>query len=214
MGSVFIGRDYQTRSDFSEKLAAEADDEMRQILDYNYKRAKKILLDNKKLLDEMASLLLSHETINKDEVDLLIQGKTADEVAQIMDQKDADQKRKEEETRKQMEKERKAKAIEEKLREGEKLLESGIITQEEYEKIKKAYLVDKNDFEQNTVKPSISDKAKTLDKEIKDKGNIEEEKVSSKKTTKKIAEEEKEAKSKKLSSKKEKQNTTDEKKKK
>ncbi len=211
---VFIGRDYQTRSDFSEKLAAEADDEMRQILDYNYKRAKKILLDNKKLLDEMASLLLSHETINKDEVDLLIQGKTADEVAQIMDQKDADQKRKEEETRKQMEKERKAKAIEEKLREGEKLLESGIITQEEYEKIKKAYLIDKNDFEQNTVKPSISDKAKTLDKEIKDKGNIEEEKVSSKKTTKKIAEEEKEAKSKKLSSKKEKQNTTDEKKKK
>ena len=211
---VFIGRDYQTRSDFSEKLAAEADDEMRQILDYNYKRAKKILLDNKKLLDEMASLLLSHETINKDEVDLLIQGKTADEVAQIMDQKDADQKRKEEETRKQMEKERKAKAIEEKLREGEKLLASGIITQEEYEKIKKAYLVDKNDFEQNTVKPSISDKAKTLDKEIKDKGNIEEEKVSSKKTTKKIAEEEKEAKSKKLSSKKEKQNTTDEKKKK
>ena len=211
---VFIGRDYQTRSDFSEKLAAEADDEMRQILDYNYKRAKKILLDNKKLLDEMASLLLSHETINKDEVDLLIQGKTADEVAQIMDQKDADQKRKEEETRKQMEKERKAKAIEEKLREGEKLLASGIITQEEYEKIKKAYLIDKNDFEQNTVKPSISDKAKTLDKEIKDKGNIEEEKVSSKKTTKKIAEEEKEAKSKKLSSKKEKQNTTDEKKKK
>ena len=202
---VFIGRDYQTRSDFSEKLAAEADDEMRQILDYNYKRAKKLLLDNRKLLDEMAKLLLSHETINKDEVDLLVQGKTADEVAKIMDEKDFAQRKKEEETRKQIEKERKAKAIEAKIKEGEKLLASGIITQEEYEKIKKTYMSEKTTEEKKPDVLEISSKAKTLDKVENDVDNKKEEKINTdKKSTKsKTATEQKSEKTKKEVAKKE-----------
>ena len=163
---VFIGRDYQTRSDFSEKLAAEADDEIRQILDYNYKRAKKILSDNKDLLDQMSKLLLSHETINKDEIDLLMQGKTAEEVAQIMDIREMEQRKKEEEYKKQLEKERKEKAIEAKLKEGQKLLERGIITQEEYEMIKKTY--------SKQEESAITKNAKTLDKIEKEKDNVKE----------------------------------------
>ncbi len=170
---VFIGRDYQTRSDFSEKLAAQADDEIREILDYNYKRAKKILLDNRKLLDEMSSLLLSHETINKDEIDLLLQGKTAEEVAKIMDIRDAEQKKKEEEYRKQLEKERIAKAIETKLKEGQRLLEQGIITAEEYENIKKAYTAQQDAQPQiNKDEKEITKKAKTLDKIIESNQNV------------------------------------------
>lgn len=163
---VFIGRDYQTRSDFSEKLAAEADDEIRQILDYNYKRAKKILSDNRDLLDQMSKLLLSHETINKDEIDLLMQGKTAEEVAQIMDIREMEQRKKEEEYKKQLEKERKEKAIEAKLKEGQKLLERGIITQEEYEMIKKTY--------SKQEESAITKNAKTLDKIEKEKDNVKE----------------------------------------
>lgn len=171
---VFIGRDYQTRSDFSEKLASEADDEIRQILDYNYKRAKKILTDNRKLLDEMAELLLSHETINKEEIDLLIQGKSATEVAEIMDIREHEQRKKEEKERKRLEQERKARVIEEKIKEGQKLLDAGIITAEEFENIKKAYLQpEKSEQTEERKVNSISKKAKTLDKLPQEKDNKE-----------------------------------------
>ena len=189
---VFIGRDYQTKAEFSEKLAAQADDEMRDILDYNYKRAKKILLDNRKLLDEMAALLLSHETINKDEVDLLVEGKTAEEVAKIMDEKEKEQRKREEEYKKQLEKERKAKAIEEKIKEGQRLLENGIITQEEYDNIKKTYLrIEKPKQTQQKVEETetneITQKAKTLNKQnVNEKSSDtkeETEKVKNKKST-------------------------------
>ena len=189
---VFIGRDYQTKAEFSEKLAAQADDEMRDILDYNYKRAKKILLDNRKLLDEMAALLLSHETINKDEVDLLVEGKTAEEVAKIIDEKEKEQRKREEEYKKQLEKERKAKAIEEKIKEGQRLLENGIITQEEYDNIKKTYLgIEKPKQTQQKVEETetneITQKAKTLNKQnVNEKSSDtkeETEKVKNKKST-------------------------------
>lgn len=189
---VFIGRDYQTKAEFSEKLAAQADDEMRDILDYNYKRAKKILLDNRKLLDEMAALLLSHETINKDEVELLVEGKTAEEVAKIMDEKEKEQRKREEEYKKQLEKERKAKAIEEKIKEGQRLLENGIITQEEYDNIKKTYLgIEKPQQTQQKVEETetneITQKAKTLNKQnVNEKSSDtkeETEKVKNKKST-------------------------------
>lgn len=183
---VFIGRDYQTKAEFSEKLAAQADDEMRDILDYNYKRAKKILLDNRKLLDEMAALLLSHETINKDEVDLLVEGKTAEEVSKIMDEKEKEQRKREEEYKKQLEKERKAKAIEEKIKEGQRLLENGIITQEEYDNIKKTYLgIEKPKQTQQKVEETetnkITQKAKTLNKQ-----NVNEKSFDTKEETEKV----------------------------
>ena len=136
---VFIGRDYQTRNDFSEKLAAEADDEVRQILDYNYKRAKKLLSDNVDLLNEMANLLLLRETINKEEVDMLAEGKSAEEIAKIMEDRDREQREKEEKFRKEKaEAERKA-LLEQKIAEGEKLYQNGVITKEELDKIKQSY---------------------------------------------------------------------------
>ena len=132
---VFIGRDYQTKSDFSEKLAAEADDEVRQILNDNYARAKKILSENINFLNEMASLLLEQETIYSEEVDLLAQGKTAAEISASMEERKAKQREKEEAfKREQQERERRS-VIENKKAEGRKLLEAGIITQAEYDAI-------------------------------------------------------------------------------
>ena len=135
--TVFIGRDYQTKNDFSEKLAAEADDEVRLILDETYKRAKKILSENMNFMHEMAKLLLEQETINKEEVDLLAEGKTAEEVSARMKEKQRIQKEKEEEFKKQQQAEERRRIIELKLKEGEKLLANGIITQEEFDTIKK-----------------------------------------------------------------------------
>ena len=136
---VFIGRDYQTKNDFSEKLAAEADDEVRAILDSNYKRAKKILSENTKLLDEMVELLLDKETINKEEVDMLLEGKSAKEISAFMDERDRIQREKEERIRRERAEQQRREALERKIVEGEKLLQSGVITQAEFDSIKKAY---------------------------------------------------------------------------
>ena len=136
---LFIGRDYQTKNDFSEKLAAEADDEVRAILDFNYKRAKKILSENIEFLNEMSKLLLDKETIYREEIDMLNEGKKAEEVSKIVEEKELQQKQKEEETRKEREEQARREAIEQKINEGKKLLENGIITKEEFENIKKTY---------------------------------------------------------------------------
>ncbi len=146
---VFIGRDYQTKNSFSEKLAAEADDEVRAIIDYNYKRAKKILSDNVDLLNEMANLLLDKETINKEEVDMLIEGKKATEISALMEQKEKEQKEKEEKFKKEQAKLERLQTIEKKVQEGQKLYESGIITKEELDSIKKIYEEAKSQKENN-----------------------------------------------------------------
>lgn len=136
---VFIGRDYQTKNDFSEKLAAEADDEIREILDSNYKRAKKILNENVNLMHEMVKLLLDRETINKAEVDMLMEGKSAEEISAIMEARDKEQREKEKQLRQAMIEQEKIDSYERKIKEGEKLLANGIITQKEFDAIKAEY---------------------------------------------------------------------------
>jgi len=161
---VFIGRDYQTKNAFSDKLAAEADDEIREILDYNYKRAKKILADNVSLMHEMVKLLLERETIYKQETDLLLEGKSADEVLAIMEKKDKEQKEKEAKQRETMQKEMRLASYRQKDADGEKLLVSGIITQEEYEAIKKEYEVFAKEIEKEEAKPEVQKPAKVEEK--------------------------------------------------
>lgn len=176
---VFIGRDYQQKRDFSEKLASEADDEIREILDYNYKRAKKLLQDNLPLLENMAKLLLERETINKDEIDMLMAGKGAEEIAKIMEEREAEQRKKEQALREEMEKKQKLESYERKVLEGKKLLAGGIISEEEYNAIVKSYkeLVSQMEKEKPAQK---EDDAK--DDAKKEEGKKEEEKKEVKNT--------------------------------
>ena len=176
---VFIGRDYQQKRDFSEKLASEADDEIREILDYNYKRAKKLLQDNLPLLENMAKLLLERETINKDEIDMLMTGKGAEEIAKIMEEREAEQRKKEQTLREEMEKKQKLESYERKVLEGKKLLAGGIISEEEYNAIVKSYkeLVSQMEKEKPVQK---EDDAK--DDAKKEEGKKEEEKKEVKNT--------------------------------
>ena len=153
---VFIGRDYQTKNEFSEKLASEADDEVRGIIDYNYKRAKKLLNENVDLLNEMANLLLERETINQDEIDMLLEGKKAVEIAKIMDERDKAQREKEKQILQEQQIEQRKNKLEEKLKEGERLVEAGIITSEEYESLKKRYSEEASKEENNTQNDSDS----------------------------------------------------------
>lgn len=171
---IFIGRDYQTKNDFSEKLASEADDEVRGILDFNYKRAKKVLNDNISLLNEMAKLLLDKETINKEEIDMLLDGKKAEEISEFMEQKEKEQKEKELKIRKEQEEKHKKDLFEKKLLEGEKLLASGIITQEEFDAIKQTYFKEEKPTEDlQNIQNGLEIKSKAENSEIEESEKIE-----------------------------------------
>ena len=133
---LFIGRDYQTKNNYSEKMACEIDLEVKAILDSCYKNGKDLLNKNKKLMEEMTKLLLEKETIYHDEVELLMQGKSAEEIVVIMDKKEQERLKKQEIQREQMLEDKKAKELDMKVKTGEKFLKNGIITEEDFQALK------------------------------------------------------------------------------
>ncbi len=60
----------------SEKMAETIDEEIRTVIDSNYSRAEAILKENIEILHNMAHALLDWETIDKFQIDELMQGKT------------------------------------------------------------------------------------------------------------------------------------------
>ena len=72
-GSVFLGRDYNKSRNFSNEVAHEIDTEMRKIIDECYKKATKIIKDNRDLLELLATTLLEYETLTKEQIDYLVE---------------------------------------------------------------------------------------------------------------------------------------------
>ena len=62
-----------------------ADEEIRKIVDDGLQKARQLLAKNKKLLDNMARLLVERETIFTEEVDMLMEGKSVEEIIEFMD---------------------------------------------------------------------------------------------------------------------------------
>lgn len=169
-GEVFIGRDYQTRNNFSEKLAGIADDEIMEILNSNYKRAKEVLTEKIDLLHELAKLLMARETIYKEEVDMIMAGKTSEEIVAIMEQKDKERKEKEAKQREEQSRFEKLRTFETKLKDGEKLLSEGIITKEELDIVKREYEAFKKSLEEekNSQSTENAEKVEKAEEEKKD----------------------------------------------
>lgn len=67
-GNVFLGRDYMKEKNFSDQVAAEIDNEIRDIMDTCYKDAKKIITENKKLLETIAFYLREVETLTREDI--------------------------------------------------------------------------------------------------------------------------------------------------
>jgi len=86
-GEVFLGRDFQQRSNISEHTADLIDEEVKAFIESGEKRALEILEKNRKILDEMAKTLINRQTIYAEEVDELMSGKTAEEVMSAMDKR-------------------------------------------------------------------------------------------------------------------------------
>ena len=68
---VFIGRDLAHAKSHSEYITGEIDKEVKAIVDDCYAKAKKIILDNKNVLESCASLLLEKEKITREEFEEL-----------------------------------------------------------------------------------------------------------------------------------------------
>ena len=162
---IFVGRDYQSKNDYSESVAAQIDAEVKKILDYNYARAKKILQDNKKYVKEMAELLLEKDTIYKEEVDMILAGKSKQEIIDYMDEQEKIRREKEQKARIEGEIEKKVKEIDQKVKTAEVYLKEGIITKKDYDLILKE--------RENALKKLETDKQDTKEQSKEDKKDQE-----------------------------------------
>ena len=85
---IFLGRDMEAHNSYSEETAGIIDEEVHKIIETAHARAVKLLTENRKVLDNMARVLIERETIYTDEVDMLMEGKGVDEVYSYMDKKE------------------------------------------------------------------------------------------------------------------------------
>ena len=67
-GNVFLGRDYAQGGNYSNGVAAEIDKEVRKIIDECHERCRKILEENRDLLDLIAKSLVERETLTNEEI--------------------------------------------------------------------------------------------------------------------------------------------------
>jgi cell division protease FtsH len=77
---VFLGRELVQRRELSQETARLVDDEVKRFLDEAYDRAAQTLKENRDLLDRMAEALLERETLDRDEVITLAEGRELPEL--------------------------------------------------------------------------------------------------------------------------------------
>jgi cell division protease FtsH len=66
-GEVFLGRDWTTRSEYSEAIARRIDSQVREIVEQCYDLAKQLIRENRSVTDRLVDLLIEKETIDGEE---------------------------------------------------------------------------------------------------------------------------------------------------
>ena len=66
-GEVFLGGGLMSRSEYSEEVASRIDDQVRQIIEHSHQTARKIMRENREVVDRLVELLIEKETISGDE---------------------------------------------------------------------------------------------------------------------------------------------------
>ncbi len=74
-GEVFLGHSVTQHKQVSDETAHLIDEEVRNIIDRNYKRAEKILKENTDKLHLMAEALIKYETIDTEQIKDIMAGK-------------------------------------------------------------------------------------------------------------------------------------------
>ena len=85
---IFLGRDMEAHNSYSEETAGIIDEEVHKIIETAHARAVELLTSNRKVLDNMARVLVERETIYTDEVDMLLGGASVEDVYRYMDTKE------------------------------------------------------------------------------------------------------------------------------
>lgn len=86
-GEVFLGRDFTTRSNISEKTAELIDQEIKDILERSFQNAIKTINKYRPQMEVMVKVLLEKETIYSAEVDMILEGKTYEEVIEFINKR-------------------------------------------------------------------------------------------------------------------------------
>ncbi|MCH9645271.1 MAG: ATP-dependent zinc metalloprotease FtsH [Proteobacteria bacterium] len=84
-GEVFLGKQVTKHKHISEDTFKDVDSEIRKIIDTNYAAAKKILEENIDILHAMTKALVEFETIDKEQIDDLMNRKPIREAAVVID---------------------------------------------------------------------------------------------------------------------------------
>jgi cell division protease FtsH len=69
---VFLGRDFSANADYSQEVAYEIDKEISRLIDDAYEKARRILTERKAQLDLMAEVLIERETVDREELEALL----------------------------------------------------------------------------------------------------------------------------------------------
>jgi cell division protease FtsH len=78
---IFLGREVVQRREISERTADLVDTELKRILGDAFERAREILIEHRQALDRLAAALLERETLDGEEVELVVAGKPLPPVA-------------------------------------------------------------------------------------------------------------------------------------
>lgn len=89
-GEVFVGKNYQNKTSYSEEYSAIIDRETQKIIKSAYERALRILKDNFAKLETMAKVLLEVESISNEEVNDIMGGASVEDVVAKVNRKKAE----------------------------------------------------------------------------------------------------------------------------
>ena len=79
-GQPFLGREFSSEPDYSDEIAREIDDEIRRIVESAHQAAKDMLAEHRDSLVSISQLLLKRETIESEQFQALLAGKSEEEV--------------------------------------------------------------------------------------------------------------------------------------
>jgi cell division protease FtsH len=79
-GQPFLGREFSSEPDYSDEIAREIDDEIRRVIEAAHQQAKDILTERRSSLEKISVILVKRETIERDEFEALLAGKSEEDV--------------------------------------------------------------------------------------------------------------------------------------
>jgi len=86
-GAPFLGRDMHSEPDYSDDIARQIDVEIRRMIEDAYQRAKDILSEHRRDLENITQILLRRETIERDEFLRLLEGENEADVFRVKDER-------------------------------------------------------------------------------------------------------------------------------